>query len=185
MGSSGTQVTRLLQHRRLGILFACSIHRGQSCPCWQDHFRHLSLLGAWTETWCRWDCWYACGQWLYTYCISCWTGNEEGGHDAGEELWWGVSEGTISAQVSSVCCYGFSYFLTSLVTLTTLTFSSTVQPVHLFLSHLYSFALLSAATRIASLFLFHYSYVFLPSLYAVPLGLCAFSCSINTSSVLM
>ena len=82
-------------------------------------------------------------------------------------------------------CYGFSFFPTSLVTLTTSTFPSTAQPVHLFLSHLYSFALLSTATRIASLFLFHHSYVFFPSLYVVPLGLCAFSCSINTSSVLM
>ena len=82
-------------------------------------------------------------------------------------------------------CYGFSLSLSILVTLTTFTFPSTVQPVHLFLSHLYSFALLFAATRIASLFLFHQSYVFFPFSYAVPLGLCAISCSINTAPVLM
>ena len=79
----------------------------------------------------------------------------------------------------------FLHFYSSLVTLTMLTFLSTAQPVYLFLSQLYSFALLSTATRIASLFLFHHSYVFFPSLYAVPLGLCAFSCSINISSVLV
>ena len=62
---------------------------------------------------------------------------------------------------------------------------STAQPVHLFLSHLYSFALLFTVMCIASPFLFHHSYVFFPSSYAVPLGLCAFSCSINTSLVLM
>ena len=82
-------------------------------------------------------------------------------------------------------CYGFSFSPTSLVTFTTLMFPSTAQPVHLFPSHLYSFALLSTATRIASLFLFHLSCVFFPSSYAVPLGLCTFPCSINTSSVLM
>ena len=59
-------------------------------------------------------------------------------------------------------CYGFSFFHTSLVTFTTLTFPSTAQPVHLFLSYLYSFALLFAVTRIASLFLFHHSYVSFP-----------------------
>ena len=78
------------------------------------------------------------------------------------------------------------FFLSSYpCTFTTLTIPSTVQPVHLFLSYLYSFALLFVAARIASPLLFHHSYVFFPSSYAVPLGLCAFSCSINTASVLM
>ena len=79
----------------------------------------------------------------------------------------------------------FFFSCYSPVILTMLTFPSTAQPVHLFLSYLYSFALLSTATRIASLFLFHHSYAFFPSSYTVPLGLCAFSCSINTSSILM
>ena len=82
-------------------------------------------------------------------------------------------------------CYSFSSFLLTLVTLTTLTFPSTVQPVHLFFYSLYSFALLAAATRIASPFPFHHCYAFLPSWYAVPLGLCASFCSINTASFSM
>ena len=79
----------------------------------------------------------------------------------------------------------FPFFRPSLVTFTTLTFPSTAQPVHLFLSRLYSFALFFTATRIASLFLSHHSNVFFPSSYAVPLGLCTFSRSINISSLLV
>ena len=99
--------------------------------------------------------------------------------------WPALSLRSAAEQFGVSHCYGFSFFLTSYVTLTTLTFPSTAQLVHLFLSHLYNFALLFTAMRIASLFLFHHSYVFFPSSYAVPLGLCAFSCSINILSVLM
>ena len=96
---------------------------------------------------------------------------------------WLIANLSQSCAAANVTVFLPSY--TSLVTLAMLTFPSTAQPVHLFLSPLYSFALLSTATRIASLFLFHPSYVLFPSSYAVPLGLCASSCSINISSVLM
>ena len=82
-------------------------------------------------------------------------------------------------------CYGFSLFPPVLVHL--LRWRSLVPFNRYTISFysLYSFALLIAAMRIASPLLFHHSYAFFPSSYALPLGLCAFPCSINTSSVLM
>ena len=78
-------------------------------------------------------------------------------------------------------CYGFSFFLLTLVTFTTLTFPSTAQPVHLCLLFVVQLRTARRSTRIASPFLFHHCYAFLPSWYAVPLGLCASSCSINAT----
>ena len=82
-------------------------------------------------------------------------------------------------------CYGFPFSLVTFVHLLRWRFLVPFNRYTLSFYSLYSFALLVAATRIASSFLFHHSYAFFPSWYALPLGLCAFFCSINTSSALM
>ena len=56
---------------------------------------------------------------------------------------WVVGQGISDVSGEGAVCYGFSSCLSYLCTFATLTFPNTAQPVYLFLSHLYSFALLS------------------------------------------
>ena len=98
--------------------------------------------------------------------------------------WWWRSSMLYSLSV--LLCWDyvtvFLHFLLSLWHLLRLRFLVPFNRYTFSIYSLYSFALLVAATRIASPFLFHHSYALLPFSYALPLGLCTFSSSINTAS---